>query len=136
MKCPYSDIQCDFVDTSGMDKPVECKNCIRNSDPAVKLMNTYPLEQMLNMLPKTIVKDRKKAFRYNDIFDITITRDGLDNWVISYTNDKSSNTLFITIYPDIHQCCAIMMAELIENKYLPEDKTISELLDIPLETKL
>jgi hypothetical protein len=130
MKCPYSDIECDFVDTSGMDKPVECKNCIHNSDPAIKLMNAYPLSQMLNMLPKTIIKDHKMSFRYKDLFDINITRDGLDNWVISYINDKSSKTLFITIFPDIHQCCAIMMAELIENKYLPEPIFKPELLEI------
>jgi hypothetical protein len=118
MECPYAKIQCDFVDSSGMDKPLECKECPRNEDPAILLMNTYPLEQMLYMLPKTIIAGKKKTFRYGEVFDLNITRDGLDNWVISYQNDKTLGTLFINIHPEIYRCAAIMLAELIENKYI------------------
>jgi hypothetical protein len=119
MQCPYAgNIQCDFVDASGADKPMQCNECPRNEDPVVILMNNYPLNQMLNMLPKTIIKDKKKMFRYGEVFDLNITRDALDNWVISYINDKNLSTLFINIYPEIHRCAAIMLTELIENKYV------------------
>jgi hypothetical protein len=119
MECPYAkNIQCDFVDSSGADKPMECKDCPRNQDPAIKLMKTYPLEEMLSMLPKTIIRDKKKTFRYGHIFDLNITRDGLDNWVIAYQNDKTLGTLFINIHPELYRCCAIMLVELIENKYV------------------
>jgi hypothetical protein len=119
MKCPHKDIQCDSLDSAGTDVLSECSNCKHYPDPAQKLMNAFPLEQMINMLPKTIIREKKKIFRYSEIFDLHISRDAMDNWVFIYQNDRNLTLLFISSDPSIHRSCALILAKLIENKYLP-----------------
>jgi hypothetical protein len=121
MKCPYSKtdpVQCEYVDTAGMDKPVECNTCKRYPNPITKLYEKYPLKQMLDMLPKSLIKEQKKLFKIREVFDLNITRDALDNWHIVYENSMSLIILFRVLNPDIHWCAAEMIAVLIENKYL------------------
>lgn len=33
MKCPYAEIQCAYLDTAGMDKPIECNQCPHYKQP-------------------------------------------------------------------------------------------------------
>jgi hypothetical protein len=82
-------------------------------------MGTYEVEQMLNMLPKTIIKDKKQMFTYREIYDMQINRDFFGNWVIAYINDLSVRTLYNTTNPDLKRCTAQMLAELISDKYIP-----------------
>jgi hypothetical protein len=122
MKCPHDKsqhVECEYLDTSGLTKTKECKDCHRYPDPVRKLMQTYEVEQMLNMLPKTIIKDKKQMFTYREIYDMQINRDFLGNWVIAYINDLSVRTLYNTSNPDLKRCTALMLAELISDKYIP-----------------
>jgi hypothetical protein len=36
MKCPYVEIECAYLDTAGMNKPVECKDCTHYKEPDEK----------------------------------------------------------------------------------------------------
>jgi hypothetical protein len=124
MTCPNSTtpIQCAFLDTAGMASTQSCDKCPKNAhiENYIKIHNTYPLEQLLNMLPKTLVKGKRSFFRSEDVFDIDITKDGLNNWVISYIHDMGLRTLFTVTCPKIHLCAAKMATILIENKYMPD----------------
>jgi hypothetical protein len=126
MQCPYKDIQCALLDTSGMDNQTSCEKCEHYPNPMEKLMNFYPLKQILGFLPKTIIKSRKTIFRMDEIFDLVITRDGMDNWVIFYRNERSQRTLFTIINADIHRAAAEMLADLIGNNYIQALKSPAE----------
>jgi hypothetical protein len=123
MKCPYEPVECDCIDTSGMDQGTACDKCLHYPDPVKKLMAAYALEQMIEFLPKTIIKERKLVFRYNEIFDLNISKDGLDNWVITYLNDKSLKSLFAVKNISLHRCTALILADLIGNNYIQALKT-------------
>jgi hypothetical protein len=116
MKCPYTPIECEYVDTAGMYKPVECADCKYNSALYLQIHKKYPLQDLMNMLPKTIIKDRKNIFRYKDVFDLSITKDALDNWVIAYNNERNLHTLFVETNKDIHRGLARILATLIESE--------------------
>jgi hypothetical protein len=133
MKCPYDDVQCTCIDTAVMDQTNPCEECKHYPDPVAKLMQAYPLEQMMNFLPKTIIKDRKTIFRANEIFDLYISRDGMDNWVIDYFNEKSQKSLFLISNKYIHRCLALTLADLIGNGYIRELKTDNPLWKINKE---
>ena len=115
MKCPYAPIECEYVDIAGMDKPVECADCKHNPDLHLQIQKKYSLQELMNMLPKTIIKDRKNIFRCKDVFDLNITKDALDNWVIAYNNGRSLYPLFVETNKDIHQGLAKMFAALINS---------------------
>jgi hypothetical protein len=42
MKCPYENIECIHVDTTSMDKTIECKDCKYYPNPKQFLINTDP----------------------------------------------------------------------------------------------
>lgn len=122
MKCPYEDILCDCIDTSDMNKP-SCEECRHYPDPVKKLMLAYPLEQMIEFLPKTLIKEKKSIFLADEIFDINISRDGMDNWVIDYINQRMMRSLFMTSDKSLHRSIALMLADLIGNNYIQALKT-------------
>lgn len=123
MKCPYANINCDCVDTSCMDKFNTCEKCNHYPDPVEKLMKAYPLEQMIEFLPKTLIKNRKSIFLSDEIFDMLISRDGMDNWIIDYHNQRNFRSLFIISDTSLHKCVALMLADLIGNDYIQALKT-------------
>jgi hypothetical protein len=123
MNCPYEPIQCDLIDKSGMDQAKPCEECPHYPDPVKKLIAAYPLEQMLGFLPKTIIQGRKSIFRMNQVFDLNITRNALENWVISYLNEKNLRPLLFQSNKDIHRCAALMLADLIGLGYIQKLKT-------------
>jgi hypothetical protein len=124
MKCPYAEthIECENIDTAGMEQSASCTGCNHYPDPLAKLMNTYPVEQMLDFLPPVIIKEKKSFFRADEIFDLEIKKDGMGNWVIEYFNERSFRTLFVTRDQSIHKASATMLADLIGNGYIKELK--------------
>lgn len=117
MNCPHSKEKCTHLDAAGLLQLIECKDC-DNYPGYLKIRNAYPVEQLLNFLPNSLIKEHKQFFRYSEVFDLKIERDALNNWVITYINDMSMKTLFNQIHNDIHTCLAMMITELIENKYI------------------
>jgi len=117
MKCPHSPIQCAYIETAGMSQTKECVDC-EHYPSDKKMHDAYAVEQLLNMLPKTIVRHHKQFWRYDEIFDLKIEKTSLNDWVISYINDMNLNSMFSFTHPHIHWCAAMMAANLIENKYL------------------
>jgi hypothetical protein len=119
MKCPHDPVECEYLITMDLNNPVECLRCPHYCDPIIKLTDAYSIPRMMNMLPKSLTSERKVIlFKYKDIFDLNISKDGMDNWVVIYINDMSMKTLFITQDQDIHRCLAKMLILLIESKYI------------------
>lgn len=133
MKCPYSEVMCACIDTAGMDQVKPCEKCEHYPNPVEKLMNMYPCEQILNYLPKTLIIDRKTIFHAHEIYDMNISRDGLDNWVIDYFNERSVKSLFIVTNEGLHHAAAEMLADLIGNGYINELKNIPALWKVNKE---
>jgi len=120
MKCPHAPshmpIECAYIDTAGMDKTKECNQC--EHYPVAKIHKTYPIKQLLDMLPNTIIIEHKQFWRYDEIFDLRIEKDSLKNWYVSYINDMSMEPLFSEKNKDLHWCLAEIVSQLISNKYI------------------
>jgi hypothetical protein len=112
-------MECINIRADGMSQIKECEEC-EHYPQEMKIHDAYPVKQLLDMLPKTIIKHRKSFFYSNEIFDLRIEKDSLNNWHISYVNDRDFNSLYSFKNKDIHWCASIIIAQLIINKYLPE----------------
>lgn len=96
MKCPHADIQCAYLDTAGMDKPVECNDCPHYKEPdenGIRATGATPfLAWLINKwkyrkvksadLSKSqiffiIVKQRIKAWINHFLRFRTFTKDGI-----------------------------------------------------------
>ena len=64
------------------------------------------------------IRDRKKIFRYKEVYDLNITKDALNNWVITYMNVMDLHVLFSISSNELTKCLNITVKWLVENKYI------------------
>lgn len=112
MNCPYTGDGCVYIDTAGETMMKECHECEHYK------FTTFTAEQLLNLLPGTIIRDRKKIFRYKEVYDLNITKDALNNWVITYMNVMDLHVLFSISSNELTKCLNITVKWLVENKYI------------------
>jgi hypothetical protein len=122
MKCPYCDIQCEYVDTAGMDKPVECDSC-KHYKPIPPLEETilkaFTTIQMLEKLPDVVKVKATQLCYFSGIrnFQLNITKAD-HSWYIYYMRDRGLEILLTEKDKDFDRCIAKMLATLISSGYL------------------
>ncbi len=103
-----------------MQTTKECDSCGLNSSIKnyIRIKNSFPVDQLLNILPGTIVRGKKSFFKSEEVYDLRIEKDSLNNWVASYMNNLGLKPLFTVNCLDLHLCIAKLVTILIEHNYL------------------
>jgi hypothetical protein len=84
-----------------------------------EIKDKFTIPEMLAMLPAEVIKGRKSLFYMHEVFDLAIRKSKCFNtWTVEYFNDRTVKTLFQHQNTDLAICLAMMIQELVENKYI------------------
>jgi hypothetical protein len=78
----------------------------------------YSLEEMLNILPGTIIHRKRKWFLSNEIYDLNISKDPFNNWIIEYFNERMLESYFRTTHQTLKRALSEMLSLLSSEMFI------------------